>query len=550
MPESKFYSIREFLTLGTFEPARIQRQFSWTGRQAQDLIEDIVDAKRDRRIGSLYLGPLVVLKSPRRSGFATVYDGFHRVVALSILIRLLADQHPSGGEDYVRLIRPDGHPRVIAPTPGRTLTDFLAGRSLAKGPLSDADRNLRSVMQRLKYELDGQTAKSIAAFADFVLNKTHVTVTFMESNRVAFRAFVTANDRGVRLNQGDLLKGYLVDFVETHKKRGGGQGFAQDWTKVQRNLDRSFLDFLKAIHFLVFSEPPGLDFVDQWLEYFEGDRGLDKLTDIVQVRFARLADHFKRFNEVPVAKKVFGDDLQIFRLSLLPWKDWQAPALLLMYDGPEKWPDGLRQLAQACWMIEILELSPERRAKVLAEACDQIQHNRSPFENIGLRDEPNFFGALTFNAHNMESAKQVLVRPVQSPSRVRAIARWLETLNAEPEKLPCFASTIQSASTEHVLPRKPRADWRHWSEDEQQECIHKLGNICLIPASMNHDLENCSDKKKFKAFRTLESKYYSAHEVAESNEWSASIVEERTQRLAERACVLGLGRDPSMQHPN
>ena len=541
MIESETISISEFFHSGQFEPAKIQRQYSWTRQQARELIEDLQEARENRRISSHYLGPYILLKSTRRKRFATVYDGFHRIVTTSVLLTVISNLMDEKNEENITsALRHDGHPRIVYPTPGRTLTDFLAGRKLTKGPLSNADVNLRSVIAEITNNLKGQTKRELYSLSDFILNKTLVTITVLDSRREAFRAFVTANDRGMRLNQGDLLKGYLVDLIETHKKQGGGQNFARAWTTVQRSLDRSFEDFLKTIHFLLFQETADLGFVDHWLERFESDTKVDRLVEIVEVRFTQLAGHFAKIDATSRKTHVDGEEMHLFRLSLLPWKEWQAVALLLMHY--DEWPGALQRLAQACWIIELLQISNERRAHIMNEACRQIESRRNPFENIGHREtNPQFFGELTFNIHNQRVAQEELLGDIRQSSRMKAITRWMETVISEHSTGGCNPSLILSLSLEHVVPRHPRADWKDWSEQQQRNSIYKLGNTCLIPHQMNTQLENYAATKKFKAFMSLGPEYKSATDVVSYNTWSPETVSERTNRLCELACTLGLG---------
>ena len=179
---------------------------------------------------------------------------------------------------------------------------------------------------------------------------------------------------------------------------------------------------------------------------------------------------------------------------------------------------------------------------MINEACRQIESRRNPFENIGLRENnPQFFGALTFNIHNQRVAREELLGDIRQPSRMKAITRWIETVISEVSNGGCNPSLILSLGLEHVVPRHPRADWKDWSEQQLRNSIHKLGNTCLIPHTMNTRLGNDAAAKKFESFMSLGDDYKSATDVVSYKTWSSETVSVRTKRLCDLASTFGLG---------
>lgn len=537
-------TVEELFREGLFEPAKIQRQYSWRTRQATDLINDIEEARADKRLEHHYLGPLIVVQAARRENTWTIYDGFHRVATLSLIfasiVRLLDNDHPAQPR-LNDLLRKDTQVRITYPTPGRTLSDFIAGRAFVKDRLSQGDRNLREVINALEGSLAQRTIAELEALVDFLCNQTFLTMTFMTDREAAFRAFITANDRGVHLSQGDLLKGYLVDHLDTHSKQGGGQLLADSWTATQRRLDARFDDFLRAIHMLKFGEVANPDYVETWIDHYESETSTEELRDLVIVRFPKLAD---LFNRIPIRDSwgtASGETLQLLRMNILQWKDWQAPALLIMRAGPSTLPEGMKQLAQTCWMMEILEFSERERGRVFSEACGQLEKGRNPFIDIPLPESRGSYdrGALTINPHNRGLIPIKLSSPIKEWLRSASLGRWIETLLWPDGVFPM--NVLRNAEVEHVMPRRPRGEWAHLPAAAKEEAIFQIGNLCVIPKTANREIENSGFARKRDAYLALDPVYRSARDVAGFAEWTPQVIAERSKRLVILACTVGLG---------
>ena len=536
-------TVEDLFREGLFEPAKIQRQYSWRAGQAIDLLEDIEEARADTRLDHHYLGPLIVAQAPQRENAWTIYDGFHRIATLTLVFAALAHaldkDHPAQTRLNV-LLHADAKARITYPTPGRTLADFIAGRTLHKERLSQGDRNLREVIGAIEGILAKCSVTELEALLDFLCGQTFLTLTFMTDRESAFRAFITANDRGMRLSQGDLLKGYLVDHLDTHSKQGGGQLLADAWTNTQRKLDFRFDDFLRAVHMLKFGEVAKPDYVETWIDHYENETSTEELRELVTVRFPKLADLFTRIPARESRGTASGETLHLLRMNILQWKDWQAPAILIMQAGPSILPDGLRHLAQACWMMEILEFSERERGRVLCEACNQLANGRNPFVDVPLPEGRGYDrGALTINPHNRALVPIKLSAPIKDYLRSASLGRWIETLLWPDGVFPM--NVLRNAEVEHVMPRRPRGEWAHLSAAEKEDAIFRIGNLCVIPKTANREIENSGFARKRETYLSLDLVYHSAREVAAFEEWTPDVIAERSKRLVALACTAGLG---------
>jgi hypothetical protein len=100
----------------------------------------------------------------------------------------------------------------------------------------------------------------------------------------------------------------------------------------------------------------------------------------------------------------------------------------------------------------------------------------------------------------------------------------------EPYFIPNDGEVI---NLEHVLPKRPDADWDDWTEDDRRNYVSRLGNQVLMLASDNAHLKSSSFAKKKPAF--AKSPYALTNQVAQADEWTPARVHERQQTLAELA---------------
>jgi len=86
---------------------------------------------------------------------------------------------------------------------------------------------------------------------------------------------------------------------------------------------------------------------------------------------------------------------------------------------------------------------------------------------------------------------------------------------------------------EHVLPRKPEENWPQFSEDEVGLLANRFGNLALMRAGDNSDLQSeaFADKKKVYA----DSPYSLTNQIADVDDWTAEAIEERQKVMARLA---------------
>lgn len=98
-------------------------------------------------------------------------------------------------------------------------------------------------------------------------------------------------------------------------------------------------------------------------------------------------------------------------------------------------------------------------------------------------------------------------------------------------------SATRADSVEHVLPQNPKSGWDAFDDVQVNDLAHRLGNMVLIPASLNKDVGNTSWEAKRAAF--VASGDARAVEFAESfDEWTPQAVQARQTEMAKQATAV------------
>ena len=95
-------------------------------------------------------------------------------------------------------------------------------------------------------------------------------------------------------------------------------------------------------------------------------------------------------------------------------------------------------------------------------------------------------------------------------------------------------------TVEHVLPQSPEDEstWLEWwpDEDEQEENVHRLGNLALLSRRKNSQAQNYEfERKKTEYFqRRGVAPFALTTQVLNETEWTPEVVEERQKQLVNK----------------
>jgi Protein of unknown function DUF262/Protein of unknown function (DUF1524) len=591
-------TLAELLERGSFEPAKIQREFQWQRAHVERLLNDVLGAFQRTREASVdeievdetdpsvwddevehsdgggdvadgdeiarvrgrastvqvpdvyFLGSVIFLKSARSKTYA-VYDGLQRLTSLTLFLAAFRDTWPDpSAADRAALdallFDETKTARLSFPTVGQSLSAVLAGRKAPnRGGMTDGDRNMRAAAEYFRRALAAWTGVDRTAFLSFLKSEIVLTVTEVDNPSVAYQMFVGANTRGLRLDVGDVLKGTLAEQL---RYNGGTiaavEACAAGWRDGQSLLRKGFNDFVHAVEVLKFRPHYRHATGELLADMFDDATPADAITDWIKGDFAdmlRVFERARRHNREEIAT---GSDVAFRQLSFLGWTEWQPLyiAMALTHKDLEtsKFAAEIGTLQRACYIIELLGWSENKRRRRFLEAIAQREANINPFaRNGGGKNK----GCLWADMKARAAAKRALRFDLTSNEKRGAIVRWVETLHWG-NNVP--RSATDNSSVEHILPVTPTDSWlTTFSDDERENCTNRLGNLFILDKDANEKIGNREWLIKLEAYRkhrtifrgaALIVDYCDARTVAgQLVSWNATTIADLTEILAAKA---------------
>ena len=231
---------------------RYQRAYAWEDKEIVQLIDDINDST-----GDYYIGSLVVAKVKDKVETYEVVDGQQRLTTLYLLLHYLKSQVGAVGKTLSFDCRPDSN---------YTLTHIEALLSDEKRLADDEDRIEQSIRNglkviRQKFETgDGiQKDNFLERLRSVILYRIEVP-----EHTDLNRYFEIMNTRGEQLEQHDILKAQLMEYLSNRREQ---EFFSRVWNACSDMTGYVQMHFAKAEREEIFGGGWNYSPSDDWGDY-------------------------------------------------------------------------------------------------------------------------------------------------------------------------------------------------------------------------------------------------------------------------------------------
>ena len=524
-----------------FEIPLYQRPYAWTTEQADELLDDLLNAMERDAQSPYFLGSIVLIKDEIDSKSAVV-DGQQRLTTLTMLfcvLRELADGNSQaeldvfvreagnslrGTEDRFRLSlrardREFFHenvqkPGAIAKLFDRDSATFSDSQKLILANVDNLHRKLA--------KLDVANRKSLATF---IIQQCYLVVVTATDRDSAYRIFSVMNDRGLDLSPTDILKADTIGKIsdanqivygqkwEDIEDRLGRDDFRDLFahirmitlkTKLRRTLQEDFQDY-------VLKDTAGIDFIDHTLEPYASVYETVREASYESTHFAEKVNDYLR------------------NLGRLDNFDWIPPVMAFFHRGSDNSESLLQftvDLERLAYGLFIRRANINERiiryAKVLQaiERGDNLFQSNSPLQ-LDRVEQDEILRALDGHIY----LQTAIVR--------RTLLERLDSLLSDNGA----RYTRATITVEHVLPQNPPADseWMTWfpSEDVRQEWTHKLANLVLLSRRKNSSASNWDFRRKKREYfqRGGTAPFTLTTQVVHESEWTPALLLRRQHKL-------------------
>ncbi|MEM9667804.1 MAG: DUF262 domain-containing HNH endonuclease family protein [Pseudomonadota bacterium] len=521
-----------------------QRSYSWTEKEATELIGDLRDAAKSDEVH--FIGAIVVVKDEDGGTFEIV-DGQQRLTTLTILLAALRDLETDTEEaDTIHsLIGDTGRPMLDEDAKWRLTLNHIDGpfframiqekgstvQSEGEAGESDSQRRMTRNATVFHRELKALNIEERRALTDTIINGCAIVRVSVADRDAGYKVFRVLNDRGKEPNSHDIIKteiferaGFSVAEADRESRR---------WAEHEALLGGSaFDDLLRQIRFTYDKSGKG-DLVSGFRKSPLGRIPPVKLLTETLPNYVEAYDMVARadLGNIPDADKIQD---RLYQLHYLDHQTWKAPAIhyIAMRGAASKGTlDFFKGLERLGYLLQMIVPNRDQRNK----------RYRKIITAIDARGRDNFFGrggALTVTKEDGKQVYDRLQGRFATFTQRRAMVLRLNAALDGSRTIPPGSD----ATVEHVLPRNP-GKGSYWltvwpEEAKRRNLCDTIGNLVLLPRSINEKADTLTYQEKKKLYFSNEGKAHFAltQAIEDEHTWTAGTVGARSALLAKLLC--------------
>ncbi len=511
--ESDKIFIGEVFSRFWFRIPDYQRAYVWGNDEISELIDDVNYARVHNPEGQYFLGSMVLRKATRTTDGVSfeeyeLLDGQQRLTTLMLMLacirdrevdaklkgacremlyqeenkwkkipgrnRIVYDIRDNVGSFIERYIKTDDGSRNsdllgIAASKNLSLANMAAGIQTIHASFDDVERFPESD----QFDL----------FVTYLLNNALFIYVSTEDLDDAFRLFTILNDRGIPLSNSDILKAKNLGAIIGEKDRGK---WAEYWEDVEGSMGRDEFDrFLSLVRTIYVKDKAREGLLKEFDERIYGSKppllavGCDTFEAIKAYKDAyNEAIQFDGLSET--LGNVYRNRINIMRRGL-PSTDW-IPPVLAWYRKfkAEKLLDLIELIDNKFSADWIVQLTPTQRISNMNDVLKAIEEANTPVDVLASK-------VFDFNGKQLTTLLDGAIYGRRFAKYVLLRLEYLLASHAAPLNLP------DEISVEHILPQTPskNSQWNmDFTEEQQEEWRHRLGNLILLSRRKNASLGN------------------------------------------------------------
>lgn len=530
-----------------------QRRYSWTEKDCQQLLDDILHVGGNDEIDSHFLGSIVyITKEVAPIGSVPkflVIDGQQRLTTLSLLLSALSlaimernddiGTSPASLQNYYLFNDQEAdelrYKLLLTKDDKETLIDLLEGRNTSRStnPSSLLVKNCNFYKKRLK-EVDLSTLhigieklKIVSVILDPAIDDNPQKI------------FESLNSTGTNLSQADLIRNYVFMNLEPTFQNRLYENF---WLPMEQLFGDEYVErfdpFITDYLTLKMDQIPSREAVyEKFKEHCPINDNPEQLEEIVKEisRYARYyVDMVLLTESDPELQKCFVD-LEELRAEVA------YPFLLKVYD------DYYQELIETADFIKILRLVESYIFRCAVCGVSTPVINKLFAVLISKVDKNNYLESLNDAFLGMDTneryppdsefKKSFINKDVYNFTRRNYLLRKLE--NYERSKEPIKVSDY---TVEHVMPQTLTEAWEQTLGKDFQRIhevwLHKIGNLTLTGYNPEYSNRPFEEKRDMPEKGLRYSPLHLNQSFTSTEQWNEDAIIARAEKLAKKACEI------------
>jgi hypothetical protein len=535
-----------------------QREYRWTTKHVERLFEDIQQAQNTDQ-PQYFLGTIVTI--PDEDGTLEIVDGQQRLATITILLsafrqylepieKKLSDSLGAFLAEYDRKQKSD--------IPKLTLNlldnEFFRRMLEAKPPYAEladtAPLSHKRIQKAFTYaheyvkKIVAPVAKkdhadTLNRWVDYIEADAEVILFRVPTGANAYKMFETLNDRGLRTTQADLVKNYIFGKADSRYPEaqnswtlltGSLASLQGDDTESEDEKEDQTVIFLRAAlmckqgHLTkgqVFEKVQAIATGPQTVVTFLKD--LEDLARVYEATFYQDHEKWKQSPDIlKHALQTINDfNIKPFRPTILAIA---ARFTISEVAATFEWFAALG--------VRLLLTTGTRSGSVEQTFADMA---RKIYEDKSIKSLGEIKNLLKdFAPTDSEFRQAFKDATVTSGPYARYYLRALERV-AQKERQPWWVPNEdkESMTLEHILPIKPEGNWPQFTAEEVKMYSKRIGNLCLLPKSVNSDLRSADQSTKYAIYK--DAPYVLTSQIVGAPIWNVEAICQRQDGLAELA---------------
>lgn len=520
-----------------------QREYAWETREVRTLFHDFARAINEGA-RSYFLGTIVTIARP--TNILEVVDGQQRLATTAILLCAIRDYlQPTEPDlagsidtEFLTVFNRSTRTRVPRLRLNIDDNDYFWARLRSEGPTPEATKPSHRLLADAFAEAARQTKIIVGQFdakdhgnvlnrwVDFIGARASVILLRVPNAANAYRMFETLNDRGKRTSQSDLVKNYLFGYAgdrlpEVQQRwafmRGALETMEDDDITITflRHALTAIRGFVREAE--VFEAVQSHAIGEQPVVTFSG-----QLESLANTFVATHNQEHERWNSYSTGTRRALEVLNLFNMSFM------RPLILAIAERFSEKEAG--KALTFCVSLGVrLMLTGRIRTGTVEEGLAEAAHKVFDASVKDANELISHLKPLTPPDTQFRAAFETAT--VSNRKLARYFLRSLEmTAKGEGEPWHIPNDDRDVINLEHVLPDKPGENWPQFTEDEVKLYKKRLGNLVLLRASENSEMQSDSFSHKREVYANCP--YVLTSQVAEVSNWRPSEIIERQKVLA------------------
>ena len=512
-----------------------QRGYSWTEKEALELVGDLQDAMERNR--PYFLGAIVVVQNSAKDPVEVV-DGQQRLATLSILFAILRDLSPLK-DDANKLHEMLETKRTLTRPPQWRLTlnnvDSPIFREVIqkRGSTAQAEQyvtsngtpqHILSNTQAMREMLNEMPTSERVALSQYILRKCGLVKVKVEDRDMGYTVFRVLNTRGKQISANDILKSELFELAGFSVDEAATHSIA--WNQFGRRLNAIGFDELLKYIWTIHGKP-GEDILSGYREHI-----IPTMTARVflEEQLPRYVDAYELILGLRAPGQGFPKLAwyHLIHLRSLEHSSWRIPALKYMISGDLS-EDQLnlffKRIERLAFAMQFTKPDNNFRLRRYNRIAKSIENG----EDLYKMD-----GDLELTQGEKETLSERLEGRFATYRQRRALSLRINSILNEGIATPAeFDVTL-----EHILPRNmpARSDWaKKWpSTNQHRELVDSVGNFTLLNNKENQEADRKDfNSKKELIFREGEPSFPMSRDIKAIDEWTPDTVRQRGKKLAD-----------------